>query len=227
MSASNSGSSLTEDLLYNSDDDDDMLSCSSEGSEIDYAQFENEENEEHNSGEDEEWNWKKCDCISERKFPFLSQAGNQKTIRNILDSFLIFFDEDVVGKIVTETNRYAEQTMQSCSISSRIMRNWKSVDDAEIYVTLGVFMLMGIVRKPSIRSYYSKEAFIETPIFSRIMKKERYDLISRFLHFVDNSTEETFQGPKKLFKIYDFLELLKECFKSAYLLQRILASMNR
>lgn len=217
-----SRASSSTETLVNSEIDDTLNSSDSEAENTRYRFQNNVENsDDDNDGDDSDdddgdgdddvyqWNWKNCNSINERKFPFLGQTGNQKSVTDILHSFLLYFDKEVIGKIVMETNKYAEQTIQSNSILSRTMKNWKPVDEAEIYVLLGIYMLMGIVQKPSIRSYYCKDPFIETPIFSKIMKKERYDLICKFLHFVDNNTKKTFQGPAKLFKIYDFFRTYK------------------
>ena len=68
----------------------------------------------------------------------------------------------------------------------------------EIYVFMGLLMLMGIVQKPTLKSYFSKDGFLETPIFFQVMSRDRFELIMGFLHFVDNTTKDRYTGPKKL-----------------------------
>ena len=67
-----------------------------------------------------------------------------------------FFDDRLVGVIVRETNTYAAQKIQARSfipLCSR-MRDWKPVTKDEMYVVLALFMLMGIIQKPTLRSYF-------------------------------------------------------------------------
>jgi hypothetical protein len=91
------------------------------------------------------------------------------------------------------------------------------VDKNEIYVYLGLIMLIGIVQKPSIKAYFSKNPILDTPIFSQTMSQDRFELASKFMHFVDNTTQYTFSGPKKLFKIYSITDYLNNKFQSVYI----------
>ena len=61
---------------------------------------------------------------------------------------------------------------------------------------------MGIAQKPTARSYFSKRRVIPTPGFADVISRERFELISKFLHFIDNESLPTYQGPPILFKIY-------------------------
>jgi hypothetical protein len=88
-------------------------------------------------------------------------------------------------------------------------------------------MLMGIVQKPTIKSYFSKDPFLESPIFYQTVTQDRFELITKFLHFMDNSTRDTYTVPPKLSKIQPILELLNNKFQNAYYLLKILPLMNR
>jgi len=48
---------------------------------------------------------------------------------------------------------------------------------------------MGIVQKPTARSYFSKRRVISTPGFADVISKE---LICKFLHFIDNESLPTY-----------------------------------
>jgi hypothetical protein len=76
-----------------------------------------------------------------------------------------------VGIIICKTNIYAEQCIVSrvCKtpLCSR-MRNWKPITVDKIYVVLALIMLMGIVQKPTIRSYFSKNSVLATTIYSSV-----------------------------------------------------------
>jgi hypothetical protein len=47
----------------------------------------------------------------------------------------------------------------------------------EIHVDLGLTMLMCIVQKPTLKSYFSCDAFTEIPVFPQTMTQGRFNLI--------------------------------------------------
>jgi hypothetical protein len=87
-----------------------------------------------------------------------------KQVTDIVDVFKLFFIGEFVAKIVEETYRYAEQFLQGRKSSSKSpARAWKPVTEEEIYVVVGLFMLMGIIQKPTLRSYFTTKRVISTP----------------------------------------------------------------
>jgi hypothetical protein len=128
---------------------------------------------------------------------FSSVCGAKKSATSPLEAFLLFSDDEMLEMIVAETNRYADQKIRSQSWKPRSRVNsWVPLDKNEIYVYLGLIKLMGIVQKPSIKAYFSKNPILDTPIFSQTMLQNRFKLVSKFMHFVDNTTQNTFSGPK-------------------------------
>ena len=87
----------------------------------------------------------------------------------------------------------------------------------EIYTALGLFLLMSIVQKPSARSYFSKRRVISTSEFAAVISRDRFELICKFLHFIDNESLPTYQGPPILFKIYPVIYHLNVKFQTPYL----------
>ena len=87
---------------------------------------------------------------------FVDNCGPQNEAQNETHSakvFKMFFDVELVELIVRETNTYAAQKIQARSfipLRSR-MRDWKPVTNTdEMYVVLALFMLMGIIQKPTL-----------------------------------------------------------------------------
>ena len=76
---------------------------------------------------------------------------------------------------------------------------------------------MGIVQKPTARSYFSKRRVLSTPGFADILSRERFELIRKFLHVIDNENLPTYQGPPILFKIYPVICHLNIKFQTVYL----------
>jgi hypothetical protein len=48
------------------------------------------------------------------------------------------------------------------------------------------------------------------------MTQDRFKLIT-FFHFVDNATQDSYSGPKKLFKIHPILTYLNNKFQTVYI----------
>ena len=80
-----------------------------------------------------------------------------------------------------------------------------------------VFLLMGIVQKPTARSYFLKRGVISTPGFADVISRGSFELICKFLHFIDNESLPTYQGPPILFKIYPVISHLNIKFQTLYL----------
>jgi hypothetical protein len=93
---------------------------------------------------------------------FIDNSENEaQNETNCAKMFKMFFYDLLVELIVRETNTYATQKIQArgfIPLRSR-MRDWKPVNKDEMYVVLALFMLMGIIQKPTLRSYFSKIIF--------------------------------------------------------------------
>ena len=48
-------------------------------------------------------------------------------------------------------------------------------------------VLTDIVKKPEISQYWSTDPFLRSPIFNEVMPRNRFQSITEFLHFNDNS----------------------------------------
>jgi hypothetical protein len=164
-----------------------------------------------NSDEEEEeilhrnFRWETMDNYTGHREVFSCDFGPRNGAENVSDivqCFELFFDKQIIQQIVRETNRYAEQYKNARGnlFSFRsIVRSWTPVTESEIYTVLGLFLLMGIVQKPTARSYFSKRRVISTPGFADVISRERFELICNF--FIDNESLPTYQGPPTLFKI--------------------------
>jgi hypothetical protein len=78
-------------------------------------------------------------------------------------------------------------------------------------------MLMCIVQKPTLRSYFTTKRVISTPGFRDVITRDRLELISKFFNFFDNETISNFEGPKKLFKNFPVISHLNKKFQELYL----------
>ncbi|PNF34265.1 hypothetical protein B7P43_G16895 [Cryptotermes secundus] len=124
--------------------------------------------------------------------------------------------------IVNETNRYAEgflanQKEKILTQKKSWFQKWVPTTSNEIRVFLGLLMLMGKIQKPNLRMYFSRKHMLETPFFPNVMSEERFSLLTRFLHFVDNTNKEIAKRDPKLYNILPVSEYLKNKFQKVYI----------
>ena len=96
---------------------------------------------------------------------------------------------------------------------------WEDVNRDEIWTYFVIQMLMGIIHKQHYHMYWSKESVLSTPIFSRLMRRDRFEQIRKMIHFVD----PTVQSNNSLVKLETFLNTLKQNFQTNYTLSKHVA----
>jgi len=67
------------------------------------------------------------------------------------------------------------------------MRDWKRTDSVETEKLLGLLLMMGILKKPLIAQYWSKNHLYSTPLFGSVMSRNRFQLLLLMPHFNDNT----------------------------------------
>ena len=112
-----------------------------------------------------------------------------------------------------QTNSYAEETMGADAYAS-----WKAITCEDIRAFMSFNILMGINRHPSTENYWKKDPIhYYKPIAQRI-SRDRFRDISRYLHFVDNSTLSLRGSANydKLGKVRPLINHFQEKFSSLY-----------
>jgi len=108
-----------------------------------------------------------------------------------LDFFTLFITHNIVLTVVRKTNRYTEQYVNDTPLkpNSRV-QHWKETHPCEMKKFTGILLLVGIVQKSCINSYWSTDAVIATPLLNKIMPHNRFKLLLKFRHVADNSAAE-------------------------------------
>ena len=104
------------------------------------------------------------------------------TSRDPLEMFSQFFDEDLLTLIVTETNRFAAQSIAATNRTA----SWET-DVSELKAYLGFMIVMGVNRLREIRDYWSNDDKLHNTFIASRITRDRFE-ITRYLHFTDNST---------------------------------------
>ncbi|RVE46171.1 hypothetical protein evm_009175 [Chilo suppressalis] len=131
------------------------------------------------------------------------------------DIFHMMFDVDFIDMLCTETNRYAQQKLDSMkdklSQTTRFSR-WTPTDRQEMISLLSIFILQGLYPLPNEESYFSFNGFGTMPYFSKIMPYNRYLLLNSMLHFANNDLSIK----TKLFKIQPIIDYFNKKFSSLF-----------
>ncbi|KAF8785039.1 PiggyBac transposable element-derived protein like [Argiope bruennichi] len=188
-----------------------------------YSDFSSESDEDASLDDARDWCRLDEDNLgpSPPRFPFTANPGVKVEIHSSspLEFFGIFFDDDIVSFIASETNRFAEDFIENNELTpSSRSHNWKDMDSSEIRVFLALLILQGILQKPIQKLYWSQIPYFYTPFFGQIMSERRFALLMKFLHFTNNATIDTSNHPQPgLRKIYEVYEALNRKFKSSYI----------
>ncbi|XP_025205105.1 piggyBac transposable element-derived protein 4-like [Melanaphis sacchari] len=120
------------------------------------------------------------------------------------DYFKLFLTDDILNCMVLETNRNAEQYLKSIRLSrSSRFHSWEPITLEDMTKFIGLLLWMGVVKYPTISDYWSKAERYENNVASKIMSRNKFELILRFWHFADNETSDR---SDRLYKIRNILD---------------------
>ena len=131
----------------------------------------------------------------------------------ILFTYLIF-TEELCESIAEMTNLYAECFIakNKGNLSSRV-KKWKKVTSG-IKLFLGFILYQGMIWKPTYEHYFTTNSIFSTPGVKNFMSYDRFRIIDRFLHFVDNEKlGEKYPLAAKIQPVWDYCN---EKFQSIY-----------
>ncbi|XP_050452133.1 piggyBac transposable element-derived protein 5-like [Cataglyphis hispanica] len=131
---------------------------------------------------------------------------------NVWEIVQLFLGNDLFELFVTETNRYHSQVVNRYKEYKTL--KWVDVTVTEMKKFLGLIILMGQTRKDDIYDYWSTLSYIETPIFPKIMSRNRFMQIWRMWHFCNNDL--LYDKTDKLFKIREVLNYVQNKFQTVY-----------
>lgn len=158
------------------------------------------------------------DYIGRHKvFLFTGPRGLQQQVPNNLsptDVFNLIVDDEVIGFIVTETNRFAEQKIasQRKTKSARINK-WSPTNNEEVRRFLGLTLWMGLVKLSTLKDYWSTRKMYKQDVPQSTMSRNRYQLLLAMIHFNNN---ETIEKGNRLGKIQPLVNLLRQKFQALF-----------
>lgn len=104
------------------------------------------------------------------------------------DFFKLIINDEIIIKIVEETNNYAQQKINLTPISkfSRLSK-WVPTTVEEIQNWLGLVLWMGLVQMPEVEMYWSNSTLFSTS-FGKIISRNRFQLLTSMIHYQNNET---------------------------------------
>ncbi|XP_045108998.1 uncharacterized protein LOC123503369 isoform X4 [Portunus trituberculatus] len=221
-----------ESDISDGDDDDDAAflqeeevaeyeSCDENGDADDDEEEEEEEEEFRNQNPSPDVNcsssgkimWRKMYCPAPAG-EFTSSTGPSQEIFDLEDPTphdicSKFITKEVIEDIVFQTNLYALQQG----------KNYKPTDENEIKTFIGMNLLMGIVKLPSYRDYWSSNPCLHNDFISKLMPVNRFGWLLGNIHLNDNTLMPDRKSPEydKLYKVCPFLKAMQENFERHFL----------
>ena len=109
------------------------------------------------------------------------------------------------------------------------LSDWKPATVQNIKTMLGLLFTMGLVYKPDLKSYWSTNPILETPIFQHTVARNRFLALFALYHIAYNEEQFPRQDPNfdKLNKIMPFLDHFNKRFPEMYYPQQQLAVDKR
>lgn len=167
-------------------------------------------------GEAMQFNWSPMATFGGHAEEFqVENPGPTEIVSSAYGAFRKFWDDAILDHIARETNRYASVLKSS---SARFTKQWYDTNVHEILILFAFWMMLSIIKMPSILSCFSTRPSLHTGIFRTLMTRLRYWILNRTLRFVDNSTRTP--DSSKLFCLGPLVRHLNLKFQAAYTLDR-------
>lgn len=119
--------------------------------------------------------------------------------------------------VCEETNTYFAERFNLLQNGNKLkdvsrMNKWNDTTRNDFFLFHAVQIMMGIIPKHNIDSYWTKDPLFETPGFAKVMSRDRYQGILRYLHFSSDSGISS----DRISKLRPVLDYLIEKFQAAY-----------
>jgi hypothetical protein len=178
-------------------------------------------------------NWLEEDNFDNCFSPFM---GEEKTFVDGREpeDYFNFMVDTFWSELATQTNLYASRKLERLGGDVNARRShadyqqhsrinhWKAVTEADIRHFAAHLILMGIVRKPEIESYWSTSEVLETPFFGKYMPRNRFTAILSNFHVADDIDNPPYDrrnpnnGHNPLAKLQPFVDLINRKFQAAF-----------
>ena len=148
-----------------------------------------------------------------RRFPNISETRE----RNFFETP---FTDNIWGLLVRETNKYFDQC--KAAEPNKHKRPSTPVTREEIEAFIGIIILMGVVKLPRFKMYWSRDKLIHQESIANTMSQTRFLQIWRYFHLTDNSTAipRGADGHDKIYRVREYLNIILGNIREEYRLEQ-------
>lgn len=137
--------------------------------------------------------------------------GTAKGAKTPEDTFFLYFDENIIDRLVLYTNMY----IMKIATNFERTRDAQVTDRIEMKAFLGILLFAGTYRASHL--HFTDMWGQDGPeIFSLTMSYQRFLFLLRSIRFDNTSDRDERKKSDKLAAIREFLELIRKNFKDAY-----------
>ena len=165
------------------------------------------------------------------EFQGASSCSSDMTDKNPIDFFHVMVTENILEHVVEQTKLYADQYLEKRGESelppkSRLRGRRKNIHTvAELIQFISLLKIMGIINYPKIEDHWVMSWPYCNDNFSRIMSRDRFSLLMKFLHLNDNKKciKKGDTGYDPIYKLLPLYDALLKNFKLSYKLGKELS----
>lgn len=173
-----------------------------------------EMNEEYDDAE--KFEWKSINDWRGVKEPFTREnPGPTTNFDNAYNAFRSYWDDLIVSRIATETNTYAQDIK-----SESFRQEWFDTNRDEILILFSFWIMIGIIKMPTIKSCFSNNPLLRTDIFRQLFSESRYSCLNQAFHIArgshDPNTANNLLYPIPYSMVGPMLDHLNTKFKEHY-----------
>lgn len=109
---------------------------------------------------------------------------------SITEAFRLFLTQSIVIQVVQETNREGDKSIYEWNLHPESPKEWKDVDETEIYAWIGLCILAGIQKlnfEPVLSLWSNAEG---RPIFRAVMLRDRFQATLECTRFDNRNTRD-------------------------------------
>ena len=172
-----------------------------------------------------------CRTISARTYIFFDNSiqGAIYAPDPARDSPKFYFEQlacfpsyvDIFTLLSEETNKYINHKLNDINTprgQKSYVANWEDATKEEMRAFIGLLLGMGVVKKGSIKEYWTKSSvgLFDTPGYGRIMSRDRFMAIWSNLHCVDNDTLPEYGQPgySPVQKVQRLVDMVNHSFRN-------------
>ena len=139
-----------------------------------------------------------------------------------LEFFYKFYPKGLFRLFVEQTNLYADQFFQTekgknLSAGSRFS-DWSKTNEAEMRAYTCLEIAMGLCIKPEMRQHWDTWWLTQTPNFTNVLRRNRFEVLRSFFHINDNTKriQHGQPGYDILFKVRPLMDMVQPTYLQLY-----------